>query len=213
MTSGMRLAAVAAALSALAACANVDGTQNRARTGGLLGATSGAALGGLVSDGDSGTAVVGGLLGAAAGAAIGNRLDAQAAELQQSLGGSGAGITNTGSQLVVNLPEQVTFAFGSDEVRPDFRDDLASVAQNLLNYPNSTVQVVGHTDNVGSDAANQLLSERRAQAVSAVLVGNGVPAYRLQSFGRSFSQPIATNDTETGRAQNRRVEIVITPQA
>lgn len=200
------------ALALTAACANPDGTSNRTATGATIGALTGAAAGNIIGEDSRGT-LIGGLVGAAAGGAIGNRLDAQARELQASIGGSGAGIVNTGSQLVVSLPEAITFDFGSDVVRSNLRDDLALVSRSLQNYPDTTVQVVGHTDNVGSASYNQSLSERRALAVTNVLIGAGAPAGRIQSYGRSFNQPAASNETEAGRAQNRRVEIIITPRA
>ena len=96
-------------------------------------------------------------------------------------------------------------------MRPDLSQDIRALANNLLNYPNSTIQVVGHTDNAGTAAYNQDLSQRRAFAVSQVLQGNGVPGGRISAFGRGEDQPIASNLTPDGRAQNRRVEITIRP--
>lgn len=203
--------AVAIALG-LAACANPDGSPNRTTSGALIGGLTGAAAGNLIGEDSRGT-LIGGAVGAAAGAAIGNRLDAQEQALQQSIGGTGAGIVNTGSQLIVSLPESITFATDSAAVMPGFISSLQSVAQNLQAYPNSTVQVIGHTDNTGTAAYNQGLSERRAQSVSSVLINAGVSPGRIQSFGRGLNQPVASNATPEGRAANRRVEIVITPTA
>ncbi len=90
-------------------------------------------------------------------------------------------------------------------------DEIAFVARSLRDNPHSTVQVVGHTDNTGSAAHNQSLSERRAQSVAAILTGNGVASGRVMTVGMAFNQPISSNDTPGGRAQNRRVEIIITP--
>jgi outer membrane protein OmpA-like peptidoglycan-associated protein len=212
MILNARMLSLAAGAVALAACTTPEGTPFRTGTGALTGAALGAAAGNLIG-GDSRSTLVGAAVGGIAGGAIGNQLDAQARELQQSIGGSGAGIVNTGSQLIVNLPEAITFPIDSAEVRPDFRDELASVARSLQNYPNSTVEVIGHTDNTGSAAYNQALSERRAAAVSNILIANGVPAWRIRSVGRGLNQPVASNDTAAGRAANRRVEIVITPKA
>lgn len=203
---------VVAASIGLAACTNPDGTPNRTATGATVGALGGAALGNIIGE-DSRSTLIGAAAGAAAGGVIGNRLDAQARELQQTLGGTGAGVVNTGQQLVVSLPESITFPVDSVVVRPDMAQNLRAVAQNLQNYPNTSVQVVGHTDNTGSAAYNQSLSERRAAAVANILMGSGVPASRVSAYGRGFSQPIAGNDTAAGRAANRRVEIVITPMA
>jgi outer membrane protein OmpA-like peptidoglycan-associated protein len=206
------LTAVALILAtAVAGCATPEGATDNRASGALLGAASGAALGNLIGGNSRGT-LIGAATGAALGGLIGNQLDRQAAELRQGLEGSGAGVTNTGSQLVVNLPEAVTFDTGSALVQPGFRDELAVVAQNLLANPNSTIEVVGHTDTVGTAAYNQSLSERRARAVADVLIAGGVPAWRIGVRGMGFNQPVATNDTEAGRAANRRVEIVITPQ-
>lgn len=196
---------------ALAGCANPDGTTDQRASGALIGAGAGAALGNLIG-GDSRGTLIGAATGAALGGLIGNQLDKQAAELRQGLTGSGASVTNTGSQLVVNLPEAVTFATGSAVVQAGFQDELALVAQNLLRNPNSTIEVVGHTDTIGSASYNQDLSQRRARSVADVLIAEGVPSWRIATRGMGFNQPVASNDTEAGRAQNRRVEIVITPQ-
>ena len=120
-------------------------------------------------------------------------------------------MTNTGSELIVNLPQDILFATDSASLRGDLTQDLQAVARSLLNYPNTTVQVVGHTDNTGSAAYNQDLSQRRAQSVASVLQANGVPGGRIVAFGRGEDQPIASNLSVAGRAQNRRVEIIIRP--
>lgn len=116
-----------------------------------------------------------------------------------------------GGQLRVILPESVTFPTGSSVVNSGFRPALNEVARSLRAHPNSTVRVVGHTDNVGSMAYNQQLSVDRALAVARILIANGVPASRITYAGRNFAEPITSNATADGRAQNRRVEVVITP--
>jgi len=158
-------------------------------------------------------ALKGAAIGAAGGAAIGNVLDRQAADLRQSLGNDRVTITNTGDRLIVTLPQDILFATDSAALRPDLQSDLVAVANNLQNYPDSTVQVIGHTDNTGDAAYNQNLSVQRAGSVTNVLAGAGVAASRLQPIGRGEDQPIASNLTEEGKAQNRRVEIVILPTA
>ncbi len=212
MKPHIRASFLALLAASLAACTTPTGDPDRRGSGAILGAATGAAVGNLIG-GDSRGTLIGATTGALLGAKVGNQLDRQAAELEQSLAGSGAGITNTGSQLVVSLPESITFATGSATVRQDFSDELLVVSRNLQAYPNTTVQVIGHTDNVGSADYNQGLSERRAAAVADVLIGAGTPSWRILTRGVGFSQPIATNETEAGRAANRRVEIVITPQA
>jgi len=194
----------------LAACTNPDGTTNNAGTGAAAGALAGAALGNLLGK-DTKATVIGAAVGGAAGAAIGNNLDRQQAALEQDIGGSGARIVNTGDRLIVSLPEAITFATESATVRSDIRQDILAIARNLQQFPNNTVQVIGHTDNTGSQAFNQDLSERRAAAVSSILRQGGVPGGRIAAFGVGENQPIASNATAAGRQQNRRVEIVITP--
>ena len=169
--------------------------------------------GAIASDDEFKGAVIGGAIGAAGGAAIGNALDRQEEELRQSLNNDEIQITNTGDRLIVTMPQDILFAVDSFTVAPGLRSDLGKVAQSLQNYPDSTVQVVGHTDNTGEASYNQGLSERRANAVADVLMNNGVPFERIQTFGRGEDQPVASNLSEEGRAQNRRVEIVILPTA
>ncbi|WP_323006027.1 OmpA family protein [Pseudorhodobacter sp.] len=198
----------------LAGCVVAPTTEEnrRTNTGAVAGALIGGALG-ASSNGDNKLlkAAVGAGLGAAIGGAIGASLDQQAADLRNSIGDDRVSVTNTGSQLVVNLPQDILFATDSATLRGDLTQDLQAVARNLLNYPNTTVQVVGHTDNTGAAAYNQNLSQRRAQSVAAVLQANGVPGGRIVAFGRGEDQPIASNLSVAGRAQNRRVEIIIRP--
>ncbi len=176
--------------------------------GGLVGAVTGAAVSG---DGDElKGAIVGGALGAGAGALVGADLDRQAAELRGSLN-SNISVTNTGEYLIVNMPQDLLFAVDSASVRPDLRRDLNTVAASLLKYPNSRIEVIGHTDNTGAAAYNQDLSQNRAVAVASILRESGVPGGRIAAFGRGEDQPIASNLTQEGRAQNRRVEIIIRP--
>jgi outer membrane protein OmpA-like peptidoglycan-associated protein len=194
-----------------AGCTNLDGSPDRAATGAVIGTAGGALVGNLVSGGRTAATIAGAAVGGLAGTAIGGDLDRQHRELQQSLGGSGATVVNTGNQLVVTLPESITFDTGSVIVHPDYVEEIALVARSLRDNPSSTVLVVGHTDNVGATDYNQGLSERRAGAVAEILTSNGVEASRVQTSGRGYAQPVASNDTPGGRAQNRRVEIVITP--
>ena len=111
------------------------------------------------------------------------------------------------------MPQDILFATDSAALRPDLQSDLRTVAQSLLAYPNTTVQVIGHTDNTGDASYNLNLSQRRAASVANVLISQGVPGFRVQTFGRGEDQPIADNLTPEGRARNRRVEIVILPNA
>ena len=186
---------------------------SRTQQGALIGAGAGALAGALSrGDGNRGQgAALGAIVGGAVGAGIGYNLDQQEADLRRDIGNDSVDITNTGDRLIVRLPQDLLFAADSFAVRPDLRDDLFSVAGNLQQYPNSQIQVVGHTDSDGDAAYNQELSERRAIAVADILFDAGVPASRLEIAGRGESQPIASNLSEDGKSRNRRVEIVILP--
>lgn len=193
----------------LSACADMS---DRQRTGAATGAVAGGILGGVLGK-SVGTAAVGAGLGALAGGMIGQGLDAQAGELRSSFGDSRIGVVNTGSSLIVTMPQDILFATGSAELSGPLRSDLQVLARHLNKYPNSTVQVIGHTDNVGSAASNLTLSRQRASSVASELIAGGVRASRISAIGRGEDQPVASNLTAEGRAQNRRVEIVILPNA
>lgn len=195
---------------AMSACTYNNGMPNRPATGVLLGGLGGAAIGNALGD-DRRSTIIGGIAGATIGGMIGENMARQERELNQQLAGSGARITNTGTQLRVILPEDVTFPTGSDQVDPNFYPPLREVARSLNTHPDSTVRVVGHTDNVGSAAYNRQLSVDRALSVARLLIRYGVSAERITYSGRGFNEPITSNTTASGRAMNRRVEIVITP--
>ncbi|WP_127113565.1 OmpA family protein [Shimia sediminis] len=178
-------------------------TKTGAVIGGLLGAGVGKATGGSV--------LAGAAIGAGAGAIVGNSLDKQAAELREDIDNEGVTIENTGDRLIVTLPQDITFDSDSYAVRPGLTNDLVAVADSLKKYPDSVVQVIGHTDSTGSAEHNQRLSENRANAVADKLMDAGVAFERIETLGRGEDQPVASNLTEDGKAQNRRVEIVILP--
>ena len=216
------LAAPLAALIALGACAvdpnapqrssaadpNANARQS-AIAGGIIGAVAGAAV-----DDDKRLrgALIGGALGAGGGAAIGARLDRQEAALRAQLDAN-VGIVNTGNELIVTLPQDILFETDSAALTGSLRSDLGTLARSLNEFPQSTVDIIGHADNTGEAAYNQDLSARRAQAVSRVLASNGVSPARLSAFGRGEDEPVASNLSPEGRAQNRRVEIIIRPTA
>lgn len=187
-------------------------TQNGALAGAVLGGILGASNSGGSNEARNRSVLVGAALGAAVGGAIGATLDQQAADLRNNLGNPYVTVTNMGGYLLVNLPDDVTFATDSANVRPDLATEIRSIAANLVSYPNSTIQVIGHTDNTGTAAYNYDLSLRRAVAVRDILLGAGVPSNRLSAAGAGEDRPIASNLTVSGRAQNRRVEIIITPR-
>lgn len=211
----------ASGLMALGACtdpsmmgAGTGTNMSRTQQGALAGAAVGAVLG-ATRDSDKNNqgrdAAKGAILGAAAGAIAGNILDRQAAALEQAVSNPNIQIVNHGSYLQVILPEGILFATDSAAVSGIAQNDLYAVARNLNQYPNSRIEVVGHTDNTGTAAYNADLSQRRAQSVAGILTAAGVSSGRIVAVGRGESQPIATNSTDTGRAQNRRVEILIRP--
>jgi len=206
---------LSASAFALTACVNPNAYPNdpnaRTRNGAIAGALLGGAFG-LTRKGHGKllNGVVGAGVGAAIGGAIGAGLDKQAAELRGSMN-SNVRIVNTGSELVVTMSEDILFATDSAVVRPDLKPELRALAQNLQRYPDTTVEVVGHTDNTGPAAYNQRLSTRRAVSVADELIANGVAPRRVRAYGRGEDEPIAANATAAGRARNRRVEFIIRP--
>jgi outer membrane protein OmpA-like peptidoglycan-associated protein len=190
----------------LSACAGMSQKQR----GAVIGATAGAAVGGVIGNQTGSTArgaIIGAVLGGAAGAVIGHQMDQQAKELEQSI--PGATVQRVGEGIAVTFASGILFPFNSTEILPDGRTNLQQLANSLEKYPNSDILIVGHTDSVGTDAYNQDLSQRRALAASSLLQTLGVPASRLHAVGKGESEPIQPNDTEAGRAQNRRVEVAI----
>lgn len=190
-------------------------TRNNTATGALAGAGIGAVLGYLTNTNDSSegatNAAIGAGVGALAGAAVGNYMDRQQAQLERELAGTGVEVDRRGDDIVLNMPGDITFAFDKAEIEPQFYPVLNDLARTLDQYPQTTIGVVGHTDSVGSDSYNQGLSERRAESVAAYLVRQNVMAERIYIEGQGETQPIASNETEEGRARNRRVEVVLRP--
>jgi len=196
--------------SMLASCQTAQDNPNTT-AGALLGALGGAAVGTLFGGDDRRNALVGAGIGLLAGAAVGNYLDNQERELRADLAGTGAEVTRDGDQLLVNFPSNITFATDSSEIRPSFYRVLDDVSATLNRYPQSYLDVVGHTDSTGSNEYNQALSERRASAVANYFRSQGVAPARIASYGLGETQPIASNATAEGRAENRRVELRIIP--
>lgn len=216
MISKFPLVLAAASLTFVAACDDTGPNENQnLQQGAALGALGGAVIGAIANNDGSNrdrnrSALLGAALGAGAGAAIGNNLDKQAEELRRALRND-VGVSNNGRNLVVVLSQDLLFATDSTAVSGVSRNELSIVAQSLNKYPNTTVNVIGHTDNVGDASYNLDLSQRRAQAVSSVLINGGVTPSRIRSIGRGEDQPIASNLNAQGRQANRRVEIIITP--
>ena len=189
--------------------------RNNTGTGVLAGALGGAVLGYLTntSNGEQGrkNALIGAGVGALGGAAVGSYMDRQQRDLEAQLSGSGVGVARQGDNLVLRMPSDVTFATNQSTIDPRFNATLDDVANVLRRYDQSLVDIVGHTDSSGGDAINQPLSERRAVSVADALIRAGVQRERLYVAGNSARNPVASNATPEGRAQNRRVEILIRP--
>ncbi|MEO9614241.1 MAG: OmpA family protein [Nitratireductor sp.] len=179
--------------------------------GAALGALAGAGLGTLAGGNDRRNALIGAGIGALAGAAVGSYMDQQEAQLRADLRGSGVGVTRQGDLIVLNMPSNITFDSDQDAVKPGFYGTLNSVALVLKKYNRTIVDVYGHTDSTGDDNYNLNLSQRRASSVAGYLSGQGVDPRRFAIVGLGETQPIASNATAAGRAQNRRVEIHLAP--
>ena len=221
MNQTLKLAALGATLAVFTAgCASYTGQTNdpndpnRTRRGALIGAAIGAAAG-LLSGDDAverrQRAMVGAGIGALAGGGIGAYQDRQEAELRRETAGTGIDVSRDGDVIKLNLPDGVTFDFAKYDLKPQFYPALNTIAATLKEYNQTIVEVSGHTDSIGSDAANQTLSERRANAVSSYLIGQGVQRERFEVVGMGERYPVASNDTDSGRALNRRVEIRLLP--
>ena len=197
----------------LSACEDIAGSPKKNTIQGAgIGAATGA-IAGLILGDDKKYVLIGTAAGAAIGGVVGNRLDKQEQSLRDSLSSKDTTIRNTGSELIVTLPEGITFDTDSTYVRNDFRPEIYKIASNLRQYPDTTVDVVGHTDSSGSEEYNQALSADRAYSVTDILTNQGVSDSRIVSYGRGETTPIASNDDEFGKSKNRRVEIVIRPAA
>jgi outer membrane protein OmpA-like peptidoglycan-associated protein len=197
-----RLATALTLLLASGACASMNKKEN----GAVIGAAAGAAVGTVVS-GTAKGAIIGAAVGGTAGAVIGHQMDQQAKEIKTQV--PGAIVERVGEGLQVTFASGLLFDTDSDVLQAAARSNLATLASNLGKYPDTDLLIVGHTDNVGTDAYNMALSERRAQAVVNYLVSQGVSRARLRPTGRGEMEPVASNDSDAGRQQNRRVEIAI----
>lgn len=209
------LAAATVAAFALSACTTdpYTGQQKISNTAGgaALGALAGAGLGTLAGGNDRRNALIGAGIGALAGGAIGGYMDQQEAQLRSQLQGSGVSVTRQGDYIILNMPSNITFATDQDSIQPAFYGTLNSVSIVLQKFNRTIVDVYGHTDSSGDDNYNLRLSQRRAMSVANYLGAQGVDPRRFSILGLGESQPIASNATPEGRAQNRRVEIRLAP--
>jgi outer membrane protein OmpA-like peptidoglycan-associated protein len=211
------VAALATAALALSACAPIQDMatnpeKEKTRQGAGIGAAAGAVIGLLTGGNDKfQAAMIGAAAGALAGGAVGYYMDKQEAELREQMAGTGVDVVRNGDNITLDVPGGLTFAFDSSNLNPQFYPALNKMAATLAQYDKTVIEVAGHTDSVGSDAYNQQLSERRANSVASYLSSNGVSRTRMVTVGAGEGHPVASNDTEDGRAQNRRVEITIVP--
>jgi outer membrane protein OmpA-like peptidoglycan-associated protein len=200
-TAGALMLAVA-----LPACSSLNKTQKGAIIGAASGGAVGAVVGGKLGSTAKG-AIIGAAVGGAAGAVIGHRMDQQAKELAMEI--EGARVERVGEGIAVTFDSGLLFDFDSDMIKGNAQSNLSKLAASLKKYPDTDLMIVGHTDAQGSDSYNQSLSERRASAARAYLASQGIASTRLKVAGRGESEPIASNDDDAGRAQNRRVEVAI----
>lgn len=213
------LTGLLAATLTVSACSTVnpytgEKQTSKATIGAGIGALAGAVVG--VATGDDAkerrkNALIGAGVGALAGGGVGYYMDVQETKLRQKLQGTGVSVTRSGDNIILNLPGNVTFRTGSADLNPDFFRVLDSVGLVLDEYEKTLIVIAGHTDSVGSDASNQQLSERRAMTVGQFLTGKGVSGQRLVIIGYGEARPIADNNTDQGRSQNRRVELTLEP--
>jgi outer membrane protein OmpA-like peptidoglycan-associated protein len=204
------------AVLSLSACTTMNaytGEEQLSKTagGGLIGAGTGAVVGAMAGAATGNDPRVAALIGTGIGGLTGAAMDQQEAELRAQLQGSGVSVTRAGNQIILNMPSNITFAVDSATVQPQFSETLIAVGLVLKKFNKTVIDVYGHTDDTGSDAYNLDLSQKRAVAVAAVLSGQGIDQRRFYVTGKGEGEPIASNTSETGRSQNRRVEIQLSP--
>lgn len=180
-------------------------TKKGATIGGVLGAGAGAVIGNQSGHSTTG-GIAGAAIGAAAGAIIGDYMEKQKKELETV---PGADVKRDGDRLIVTFEEAILFGFDSSQLRPEAQQNLAKMADVLVRYPDTNLVIIGHTDNIGTDEYNYNLSERRAANVKRYLARNDVRSGRLTARGYGETAPVASNSTDSGRAENRRVEVQI----
>ena len=216
-----RLIVAASAIALLAGCASPNpydnqgqassGMSNTAKYGGL-GALAGAVAGAAIDHNNRGKgALIGAAVAGLGAAGYGYYADKQEAALRASMANTGVEVQRQGDNITLNLPDGITFDFNKTTLKPQFYGALNGVASTLAEYNQTMIEVVGHTDSIGSDAVNNRISKERADAVAAYLIAQGVQSARIETLGAGKNYPIASNDTEAGRAQNRRVEIRVIP--
>lgn len=216
-TRPIRFSLLIVATAMLAACATTTdpwtGEPRASRTG--QGAAVGAGIGavlGAISGGDRLKRVaIGAGVGALTGAAVGSYMDRNEAQLRRQLAGSGVSVTRRGDEIILNMPGHVTFDFDSASLNPEFFEVLDSVALVLDEFDRTVLVIDGHTDSTGSPSYNQRLSEQRADTVGRYLISRAISPARVATYGYGSDYPVASNQTNEGRAMNRRVELTLMP--
>jgi outer membrane protein OmpA-like peptidoglycan-associated protein len=210
--------AFALATTSLAGCMTYDPYTGEEKTssatkGSIIGAIGGAAIGAATSSkSDRGKgALIGAAGGAAVGGGIGYYMDKQEAELRRKLEGTGVRVVRNGDEIDLVMPGNITFDLNESSIKSSFSGTLESVALVLKEYDKTIIQIEGHTDSSGSDSYNQLLSERRASSVRDFLLNQGIEPKRTRAVGYGERYPVASNETASGREQNRRVELTLVP--
>ncbi|MFL5746257.1 MAG: OmpA family protein [Niastella sp.] len=201
------LTSIAAVAIILAGCKSM----NKTTKGAVIGTAGGGAIGAVIGKAAGNTAlgaIIGAAVGGATGAVIGHKMDKQAKEIESKV--PGAKVDRVGEGIVVEFNEKILFAFSSYTLGANAASNLDKLATILKEYPDTDIEVQGHTDSRGTDEYNMGLSEKRAGAVANYLKGKGIPSSRIRTKGFGESAPVATNDTDEGRAQNRRVNFLIT---
>ncbi|MCY1515560.1 type VI secretion system peptidoglycan-associated domain protein [compost metagenome] len=210
MTSKFKIATLSIALSVVAMTFQSCDSLTKTQKGAGIGAAAGGIIGGLIGKKAGNTAVgaiVGAAVGGTAGGFIGKRMDKQAAEIQNAV--PNAEVIREGEGIIVRFDSGILFDFDKFALKEAAKENIKTIASSINQYPGTDIRVIGHTDSRGTEVYNQTLSEKRAAAVKAYAVSQGVPSSRLVTIGKGFSEPIADNATDAGRAANRRVEIVI----
>lgn len=201
------LTAIVAAAIILGGCKSMNKTQK----GAVIGTAGGAAVGAVVGKAAGNTAlgaIIGAAVGGVTGTLIGKKMDKQAREIENRV--PGAKVERVGEGIVVEFSEKILFGFDKSDLSASAEGNLDKLVAVLKEYPDTNIEIQGHTDSKGSDSYNQGLSQRRATAVATYLRNRGVSASRITTKGYGETAPVASNDTEDGRAQNRRVNFLIT---
>ncbi|MBS1209759.1 MAG: hypothetical protein H6R19_2157 [Proteobacteria bacterium] len=198
-------------LLVLTACAELTPTQRGTGIGAGVGAASGAVIGAATGSNKVGRdAVIGAAVGALGGYIWSSRMENQKAAMEQATAGTGVSVSQTAdNQLKLDVPSDVSFDVGRDDIKANFRPVLDRFADSLRNNPGTNVQIIGHTDSSGPDSINNPLSVNRAASVREYLSSRGISPSRISIDGRGSRSPIADNGSESGRARNRRVEIFV----